>query len=102
MKKKIVGVMLVVAVAMLAGYNVYRSHTNVELSDLALANIEALASTSEGGEGGEGGITCNQSKHTSPGYCWAYLGNDCFRMSIRWNDCDFVGYQSVKCVTPCP
>ena len=32
------------------GYNVYTSQKNVKLSDLALANIEALASSGEGSQ----------------------------------------------------
>lgn len=49
MKKKIVGVIAVVAIAAIAGYNVYSSQNDVKLSDLALANVEALASDGEGG-----------------------------------------------------
>lgn len=44
MKKKIVGVIAVVAIAAMAGYNVYSSQNDGKLSDLALANVEALAS----------------------------------------------------------
>lgn len=47
MKKKIVGVIAVVAIAAIAGYNVYSSQNDVKLSDLALANVEALASDGE-------------------------------------------------------
>lgn len=48
MKKKMMGIIAIVAVAAVAGYNVYTSQKNVKLSDLALANIEALASSGEG------------------------------------------------------
>jgi len=34
---------LIIAIAAVAGYNVYASRSNVKLSDLALANVEALA-----------------------------------------------------------
>lgn len=51
MKKKILGVIAIVAVAAVAGYNVYTSQSsNVKLSDLALSNIEALANSGEGSQ----------------------------------------------------
>ena len=50
MKKKIMGLIAVVAIAVVAGYNIYTSqNNNVKLSDLALSNIEALANSGEGG-----------------------------------------------------
>lgn len=49
MKKKVLGIIAVVAIAAVAGYNVYTSQNNSNLSDLALANMEALASGSESG-----------------------------------------------------
>ena len=42
MKKKL-KTLLVVAVAAVAGYNVYASHVECEYSDVILANVEALA-----------------------------------------------------------
>ena len=50
MKKKIIGSVFVVAFAMVAGYNVYCSQKPAEMSDMALANVEALAV----GESGRG------------------------------------------------
>lgn len=50
MKKKLYSVLAVVAIAAVAGYNVYSAKSEVKLSDLALANVEALAS----GEWGTG------------------------------------------------
>ena len=44
MKKKFYAALLAVAVIAFTGYNVYQSST---LSDLALANVEALANMSE-------------------------------------------------------
>ena len=44
MKKKIFGVALIAAMALAAGWNFNQSKNEVELSDLALANVEALAS----------------------------------------------------------
>ena len=43
MKKKIFGVALIAAMAVAAGWNFNQSKNEVELSDLALANVEALA-----------------------------------------------------------
>lgn len=43
MKKKIFGVAIIAAMALAAGWNFNQSKNEVELSDLALANIEALA-----------------------------------------------------------
>ncbi|MDH6342165.1 hypothetical protein M2480_002141 [Parabacteroides sp. PFB2-12] len=43
MKKKIIGFVMVVAIAITAGWNVYQNEKEIGLSDLALANVEALA-----------------------------------------------------------
>lgn len=43
MVKKVMGVIGVVAVCAVAGWNYQQSEQEVELSDLALANVEALA-----------------------------------------------------------
>ena len=43
MKKKILKAAFVAAFAMIAGYSVYNSQKDVALSDVALANVEALA-----------------------------------------------------------
>ena len=48
MKKNILKVTLVAAIALFAGYNVYSLHKAVEMSDLALANVEALAQSEQG------------------------------------------------------
>ena len=48
MKQNILKVSLVAAFALFAGYNVYSSQKSDVMSDLALANMEALASSSEG------------------------------------------------------
>ncbi|MDH6313626.1 hypothetical protein M2137_002416 [Parabacteroides sp. PFB2-10] len=42
MKKKIIGLVMVAAIAA-AGWNVYQSGSQVSLSELGLANVEALA-----------------------------------------------------------
>ena len=43
MKKRILGAALLVAIAVAAGWNYNQSRNEVPLSDLALANAEALA-----------------------------------------------------------
>lgn len=44
MKKNIIRTICIAAVAIVAGYNVYQSHVEIEeMSELMLANIEALA-----------------------------------------------------------
>ena len=43
MKKKIFGAVLIAAMAVAAGWNFNQNKNEVELSDLALANVEALA-----------------------------------------------------------
>ncbi|EDV01515.1 hypothetical protein BACCOP_01458 [Phocaeicola coprocola DSM 17136] len=48
MNKKILKVVFASAFALVAGYSVYASQQEVEMSDLAMANVEALA----GGESG--------------------------------------------------
>lgn len=48
MKKKIIGVALVAAMAVTAGWNYNQSQNEMAMSDLALANVDALAR----GEGG--------------------------------------------------
>ncbi len=53
MNKKLFGAMAV-AIALFAGYNMYESSTEMKLSDLALANIEALAN----GESENSGKKC--------------------------------------------
>ena len=47
MKKKIMGFVAIVAIAVTLGYNVYTSQNNMKLSDLTLANVEALAASPE-------------------------------------------------------
>mgnify|MGYP000555018612 FL=1 len=48
MNKKILKLVFASAFALVAGYSVYASQQKVEMSDLAMANVEALA----GGESG--------------------------------------------------
>lgn len=43
MKKKIRTVMIVTVIALIGEINVYNTQDKVEMSDIALANVEALA-----------------------------------------------------------
>lgn len=43
MKKKLFAILIVAVVAVFAGYNVYQSQKGEMMSDLMLANVEALA-----------------------------------------------------------
>lgn len=56
MKKKVMGIIAVVAIAAIAGYNTFTSQNDVKLSDLALANVEALAR-------GEAGFGCGRAAY---------------------------------------
>ena len=59
MKKNILKATLVVAFALIAGMNVYNAQQSDVMSDLALANVEALAS-------GESSTTNSCLLYTSP------------------------------------
>lgn len=47
MRKKILGATFVVAIAAITGYNTFVNQTKVEMSDMALVNVEALANNDE-------------------------------------------------------
>ena len=55
MRKNMIKAAFVAAVGLIAGVNVYNSRKSVELSDIALANVEALADD-------ESSVTCNSDK----------------------------------------
>ena len=48
MKKNFIKAAFVAAFASIAGYSVYTSQQKVEMSDLAMANVEALANDEDG------------------------------------------------------
>lgn len=77
MKKKILGVTFIAAFALAIGWNMNQTNNEVNLSDLTLDNVEALA----GGEGGSGGH-CSRS-----GYMCIIKYSDGSSTSIngRWN-----------------
>lgn len=43
MKKKILGIVVMAAIALTAGWNINQNNNDIQLSDLALDNVEALA-----------------------------------------------------------
>lgn len=63
MKKNILKITLIAAFALVAGYNMYTSQKSDVMSDLATANVEALASYEWGGTSDykckSGGIYCD-------------------------------------------
>lgn len=65
MKTKLFGLIVITAITFLAGYNVYTSQDNQKISDLALANVEALAN----GEGGGSYNCCNDRGECKGSYC---------------------------------
>ena len=72
MGKKIIGVIAFAAIAVAAGWNYQQNKQDVELSDLALENIEALARN----EGGKNNKALAQKANGE--YCCTTLdGNNC-------------------------
>lgn len=92
MKKKVIGI---IAIAIVVCYNILTSQNNMQLSALALANIEALARY----ESPDAEITCNQSKYESPGQCWTEHSY-CFWFPNQ-KGCEFTGDMSNSCYTYC-
>jgi hypothetical protein len=71
MKKKILKVALVAIFAFFAGYGVYTSQKSVDLSALALDNVEALANET----GSDKGTLYENSEGTR--FCCCPGSNDC-------------------------
>ena len=72
MKKKVFGIVAAVAVVAIAGVNYLQMNQDVEMSDLALANVEALAQT-ETIKPGYGHVDYSWTGGTSGGMqkvCW--------------------------------
>ena len=68
MKKKMLGIIAFAAIAAVAGWNYNQNMNNVNLSDLALENVEALAN----GESGNGMTDCPNGCLTEEGVCFCY------------------------------
>ncbi|WP_080975745.1 NVEALA domain-containing protein, partial [Bacteroides fragilis] len=73
-------------VATFAGYNIYQSQkTEKIVSDLVIANVEALAGDTEGGAT----ITCSRT-------CSDGVGR-CYKVYDKWGNCHFDGSQTYSC-----
>ena len=78
MKKKIMGAIAFVAIAVAAGWNVQQNNNKVEMSDLTLENIEALAS----GESIE--EFCKNCVPITSTICKRTAYDGCLGYSITW------------------
>ncbi len=74
--KKIFFSVAIIATAAIAGWNYQQNQTNTELSDLALANIEALAR----GELGSG--PCSNCLINVPTICWYTEVDGCIGLRL--------------------
>lgn len=72
MKKKLIGVAVIAAIAVTAGWNFNQSKNEMKLNDIALANVEALAS----GEG-SGNDKSLAQKNNGEYCCAKHEGNNC-------------------------
>lgn len=66
--KKMIKIAFVAAFAAIAGYGVYTNQKADAMSDLLMANVEALAQSESGGYSG-----C----YSGSGYCAIYWGGTC-------------------------
>lgn len=94
MKKNILKLAFASAFAFVAGYGVYASQQEVEMSDLALANVEALAQDNE-----SGGVEIVCGRYSGP--CWMKTGMLCFVGEAHDYACEFVGYTWTSCSSLC-
>lgn len=95
MKKNIYKIAIVAVIATITGIGVYQAQqANIEMSDVMLANVEALARY----ELPEVDVTCDKDGGT----CWWDSGKDCYiNPFIHYPDCEFCGYTDFSCQTPC-
>lgn len=86
----------IVAIATFTSYNVYYSQSKKQLSDIALANLEALAS---GETLPEVEVSCgsNGGKCWASGYDYAY----CERWEFYYAICVFTGSMDDSCSDMC-
>ena len=86
MKKNILKVAFVAAIALVSGINVFNSHKTENSSDVVLANVEALASDFEGS--GSGTVDCcGDTKLCKGNYCGLFLpanGDKAIRMYFKY------------------
>ena len=88
MKRNLLKSIFVIAIAMIAGINVYNAQKTVVLSDVAMANVEALADN----EGGTDVIECEGyyyicRQEAEKFYRDRYNNCDVFNGTIEWIDC---------------
>lgn len=93
--KKLLGIITVVAIVAAAGWNFSQSQNEVEMSDLALANVEALARY----ELPDVEIVCGQRQ----GQCWTTDYDRYYNCGeyTMVHPCTFSGSMSDSCVDPC-
>lgn len=96
MKKNIIRTVLGAVLLAVAGYGLYMNQTKETMSDVMLANLEALARY----ELPEVEIVCNRNDYTAPGQCWD-VDDDCFRLGQWYTGCIFTGYQYMHCTSIC-
>ena len=95
MKKKFLRATFVAAIAMVCGINVFNAQKSEPLSDVVMANVEALANDENQNPGFV--ITCDYY----PGICWAKWGNMCFVGEYMDFECVRTGDPLTKCSTLC-
>lgn len=81
--KKIIKIAFIAVFAAVAGYGIYTNQKSETMSDLMLANMDALAA----GEDVE--ITCSRT-------CSDGVGR-CYKLYDEYGNCHFSGYQSDNC-----
>lgn len=77
--KKFFGIIAIVAIAAAAGWNYQQSQKEIELSDLALANVEALAQLED-----------KSPYHLFP--CPSSSGNECRFKDSERPECHSISY----------
>lgn len=93
MKKQLLSIVCAVAVAAIAGYGVYTHKKGAQVSNLTLANVEALARY----ELPEVTIECGERQ----GACWEIFSDCYITLGMRVPDCLFNGYTYSSCTTLC-
>ena len=92
MKKKILSTAFAVVIMAVAGYNVYMNQEKNNLSELALANIEALADPEYNINEGKFGEVCGKKY----GVCWIY-GGFYYEGEYTRKVCNFIGLLTEYC-----
>lgn len=97
MKKKIFGIALIAIMALAAGWNFTQSKNEVKLSELALANVEALARY----EIGDVVVTCSAGSEgkcfRATRYEYQYVPFSPIPLYVV-ADCSFTGYIDDFCI----